>query len=383
RHKLNRRIRAEAKWAVEGISARRKRNQGRVRALAELRTQRGAMIRRQGTAAMALQVSGKSGKRVIEAQQISLAYDTRQILRNFSIDVVRGDRIAVVGPNGVGKTSLIRMLCGQLEPDTGRVRLGSNVEMAVFDQDRGGLVADRSLIENLAGDPQMRVAGRADQIMVRGRPRHVVGYLKDFLFDEAQARAPVHSLSGGEKSRLLLARLLARQSNLLVLDEPTNDLDIETLDLLQDVLADYDGTVLLVSHDRDFVDRIATLTVAMEGDGQATIYAGGWSDYQAQRRASEPEKSRKANIKKVAQPSEQEPKKMEEGLTFTQAHRLQALPGVIERLEAEIGKLSELLSDPTLFGREPVKFRKASDALVKRQSLLAAAENDWLTLSDK
>jgi ATP-binding cassette subfamily F protein uup len=201
----------------------------------------------------------------------------------LDLRVLRGDRVAFVGPNGVGKTTLLKMLVGEVQPDAGTVTLGTNLEIAIFDQTRAQLDAEATLWENLTGDPGMRVSGNSDQVMVRGTPKHVVAYLKDFLFDERQARAPVKSLSGGEKARLLLAKLMARPSNLLILDEPTNDLDVETLDLLQDILGEYDGTVLLVSHDRDFIDRVATTTVAMEGNGKATVYPGGWSDYAAQR----------------------------------------------------------------------------------------------------
>ncbi|MGR3344163.1 MAG: ATP-binding cassette domain-containing protein, partial [Paracoccaceae bacterium] len=383
RHKLNRKIKAEGRWAVEGISARRKRNQGRLRALADLRTARGAMIRRQGTAGMVLETGARAGKRVIDARDISHGFDGTDILRGFSIRVARGDRVAFVGPNGVGKTTLINILTGQLAPDAGTVRLGTNLDIAVFDQNRSGLAGDLSLWENLVGDASMRVSGKADQIMVRGRPRHVVGYLKDFLFAEVQARAPVRSLSGGEKSRLLLARLMARASNLLVLDEPTNDLDVETLDLLQELLADYDGTVLLVSHDRDFIDRVATITVAMEGDGQAVIYAGGWSDYQAQRGAKVGVESPKRNTENAVKSIDSKQKKTTAILSSIERHRLSELPTVIEQLEAEISKLTEYLSDPERFGREPARFRKASAALADRQTALAAAEGEWVVLEDK
>jgi ATP-binding cassette subfamily F protein uup len=217
--------------------------------------------------------------------------------------------------------------------------------------------------------------------MVRGAPKHVVGYLKDFLFDEAQARAPVRSLSGGEKARLLMAKIMARQSNLLVLDEPTNDLDVETLDLLQELLDTYDGTVLLVSHDRDFLDRVATTTIAMEGDGRATVYAGGWSDYVSQRGIA-PVSEPVARAKTSAAPQKPEPD-AKSGLSFTEKHRLEALPDEIARLEAEIAKLSELLADPQLFTANPVKFHKATEALVERQSKLASAEEEWLVLAEK
>lgn len=392
RHKLDRKIKAEAKWAVEGISARRKRNQGRVRALGALRDERAAMIRRQGTAELALDAGGVSGKRVIEAIGISKAFGDKPIVTDFSLRVLRGDRVAFVGPNGVGKTTLLRMLTGEEAPDAGTVTHGTNLDIAVFDQTRAQLDPESTLWDSLTGDPGMRVSGRADQVMVRGQPKHVVAYLKDFLFDERQARAPVKSLSGGEKARLLLARLMARESNLLVLDEPTNDLDVETLDLLQDILGDFPGTVLLVSHDRDFIDRVATTTIAMEGDGRATAYAGGWSDYQAQkgaRGAGEspvPTAAKPAAAKPGAKASEAKDsgaKAPAKALSFTERHRLDALPALIARLEAEIAKLNTLLADPGLFSREPAKFRKAGEALAERQAALTAAEAEWLALEEK
>lgn len=383
RHKLNRLIKAEARWAVEGISARRKRNQGRVRALQDLRAQRAGQIRRQGKADLAFDGGQKSGRKVIEAEGLSKAFGDTVILKNFSIKVQRGDRVAFVGPNGVGKTTLLKILLGQEEPDTGTVRHGTNLEIAVFDQTRAQLDPDMSLWDSLTGEPDMRVSGRADQVMVRGTPRHVVGYLKDFLFDEAQARAPVRALSGGEKARLLLAKLMARQSNVLVLDEPTNDLDVETLDLLQEVLDDYDGTVLLVSHDRDFLDRVATTTIAMEGNGHAVAYPGGWSDYfRQQGEQQDTPETEKIKVRAEKTKATPEPAK-KQGLSFTEKHRLEALPAEIERLEAEIGKLEQLMSDPELFTREPVKFKKASEALVERQQKLAASEEEWLELEEK
>lgn len=382
RHKLERRIKAEARWSVEGISARRRRNQGRLRALAQMRAERAAMIRRQGTADMALESGRISGRMVIEARGISKSFGDRRILRPFDLRVMRGDRLALVGPNGVGKTTLLKMLIGQLPPDTGEVRLGTNLEIAVLDQSRAMLDPEMTLWEGLVNDPELRVSGQSDQIMVRGQPRHVVAYLKDFLFDEAQARAPIRSLSGGERARLLLARIMARPSNLLVLDEPTNDLDVETLDLLQDVLGEYDGTVLLVSHDRDFIDRVATTTVAMEGDGRATIYAGGWSDYQAQRRPAEDRPTTPKASVQIA-PRAEKPRRESRGLTFTERHRLEELPGIIEKLEAEIAKLSQLLSDPELFQKAPEKFRRATELLAERQAALSAAEDEWLALEEK
>jgi ATP-binding cassette subfamily F protein uup len=387
RHKLDRKIKAEAKWAVEGISARRKRNQGRVRALQALRAERAGQIRRQGTAAMELDSGTTSGKRVIEATGLEKRFGDKVIVSNFDLRVLRGDRVAFVGPNGVGKTTLLKMLTGEIAPDAGTVKLGTNLEMAVFDQARATLDFNMTLWDGLVNDPDMRVSGRSDQVMVRGTPKHVVAYLKDFLFDEAQARAPIGSLSGGERARLLLARIMAKPSNLLILDEPTNDLDVETLDLLQDILGEYDGTVLLVSHDRDFIDRVATTTIAMEGDGRATVYAGGWSDYQAQRALSAAEVAKPVYTPapKKPEPAPEPPKESSKksGLSFTEKHRLDALPGIIEKLEFEIGKLTELLADPDLFTREPVKFQKATAMLVERQDTLARAEEEWLTLEEK
>jgi ATP-binding cassette subfamily F protein uup len=382
RHKLDRRIRAEAKWAVEGISARRRRNQGRVRALQAMRAERAAMIRRQGAAGLALETGQASGRLVIEAKGISKAFGDRCILRPLDLTVLRGDRVAFVGPNGAGKTTLLKLLTGEMAPDSGTLRHGTNLQIAVFDQARAALDPAMTLWDALVNDPGMAVSGRSDQVMVRGEPRHVVAYLKDFLFDEAQARAPIGSLSGGERARLLLARIMARPSNLLVFDEPTNDLDVETLDLLQDVLGDYDGTVLLVSHDRDFIDRVATTTVAFEGDGRVTVYAGGWTDYQVQRPEAAAVAPARAAAKAAPAPDPRA-KKPAQGLTFTERHRLDALPGVIERLEAEIGKLADFLSDPELFGKAPDRFRRASEGLAERQAALAAAEEEWLMLEEK
>ncbi len=381
RHKLDRKIKAEARWAVEGISARRKRNQGRVRALQDLRAERASQIKRQDTAAMALSAGQKSGRKVIEAKGISKTYGDKAILKPFDLRIMRGDRVALVGPNGVGKTTLIRMLIGQEAPDTGSVTHGTGLELAWFDQNRAQLDPDISLWESLTGAEGLRVKGNADQVMVRGAPKHVVGYLKEFLFDEAQARAPVRALSGGEKARLLLARIMARESNLLVLDEPTNDLDVETLDLLQELLESYDGTVLLVSHDRDFLDRIAVTTIAFEGGGNVDVYAGGWSDYQQQRKLSDNSKD-DAKAKASKPKVKQETKPQKPKLSFTQKHRLEALPGEIDRLMAEIAKLEELMADPELFTREPVKFKKATEALAQRQEKLAAAEEEWLELEE-
>ena len=384
RHKLDRKIKSEGRWAVEGISARRKRNQGRLRALQDLRKERSGQIRRQGSAALELTAGPKSGKKVIEAKGITHAFGDKSIVRGLDLMVQRGDRVAFVGPNGVGKTTLIKILTGEIAPDEGSVKLGTNLVSAIFDQSRAQLDPEATLWDTLTNDRDMRVSGSSDQVMVRGTPRHVIGYLKDFLFDERQARAPVRSLSGGEKARLLLAKLLARESNLLVLDEPTNDLDVETLDLLQDLLGEYDGTVMLISHDRDFLDRVATTTIAMEGRGRATVYAGGWSDYQAQKRAdAAPEKKAKPAAKTGQGQSSTAKTDEKPVLSFTDKHRLEELPAVIDRLDAEIAKLEEYLAQPDLFTESPLKFQKATDALVERHNARSDAEEEWLELAER
>ncbi len=383
RHKLDRRIKSEGRWAVEGISARRKRNQGRVRALQEMRAGRAAQIRRQGTASMALEAGPKSGRKVVDAVGISKTYGDKVILKDFSLRINRGDRVALVGPNGAGKTTLLNMLIGKEKPDAGTVSLGTGLELALFDQNRSQLKDDATLWETLTGNAELGISGKADQVMVRGQPKHVVGYLKEFLFSDAQARAPVRSLSGGEKARLILAGIMARQSNILVLDEPTNDLDVETLDLLQDLLGDYDGTVILVSHDRDFLDRIAATTIVMEGDGEATIYAGGWSDYQAQIKSTA--KAEQAKTAKSAGGAKAKSKAAtpDTGLSYVETHRLKTLPDEIARLEAEIAKLETVLSDADLFTNEPKKFATISDALVERHNKLSDCEEEWMALEDR
>ncbi|MEE9455035.1 MAG: ATP-binding cassette domain-containing protein [Paracoccaceae bacterium] len=380
RHKLDRLIKSEARWAVEGISGRRKRNIGRVGRLAEMKEGRADQIRRVGAAKMQFDGAPKSGRLVVEATGISKTYNNNPIVQDFSLRVMRGERIAFVGPNGVGKTTLLKMLLGEISPDSGTIKLGTNLLPAVFDQNRSALNPDATLWESLTEDKELGVSGKNDQIMVRGRPKHVVAYLKEFLFTDKQARSKIRALSGGEKARLLLSKLMARENNILILDEPTNDLDVETLDLLQELIDDYDGTVLLVSHDRDFLDRIASTTIAMEGDGQATVYAGGYSDYMAQRGVREIEAPQQ--IKKRAKEPGGSPDKSPKTMTFKQEHRLKELPDIIARFEAEIAKLEVFMSDPALFTEHPVKFQKATDALVERHTMLAEAEEEWMALEE-
>ncbi|MGA1276186.1 MAG: ABC-F family ATP-binding cassette domain-containing protein, partial [Gemmobacter sp.] len=387
RHKLDRLIKAEGRWAVEGISARRKRNQGRLRALAALRAERAAQIRRQGTAALGLEAGPQSGKRVIEAEGVSVVRGGRTILRDVTLRVARGECIAIVGANGAGKTTLLRVLTAEMPADRGRVTLGSGVEIATFDQARAGIDPEATLQEALTGDPATRVPGRSDQVMVRGAPRHVMGYLRDFLFDESQARAPVRALSGGERARLLLARIMARPANVIVLDEPTNDLDIETLDLLQEVLSEFEGTVLLVSHDRDFIDRVATSTWVIEPDGRVTAYAGGWADATAQRgappvlarRTDAPPAPAPAPAPAAPTPAVEAPKPAPRpgasSLSFSERHRLAALPAEIDRLTAEVARLRGILAPPDLYTRDRKAFDAASAALTRAEAALGAAED--------
>ena len=382
RHKLNRLIKSEARWAVEGISARRKRNQGRVRRLIDLKDERSGQIKRQGAAAMEFADSPKSGKLVVDVNNISKTFEDKNIVNDLSIKITRSERIALVGPNGVGKTTVLNILTGSLVPDTGTVKLGVNLLSAIFDQNRSGLNPNQSLWESLTEDKDLGVSGKNDQIMVRGNPKHVVGYLKEFLFDENQARGPVSVLSGGEKARLLLSRIMARESNLLVMDEPTNDLDVETLDLLQEILDGYDGTVLLVSHDRDFLDRVATTTLAFEGNGKVVAYAGGWSDYQTQKKSQNAEIRQSKNSKKNSKKHNNQSNgaKQNINITYSQLDRLSKLPDLIERTEAEITKLEEFLSQENLFIDFPEKFQKATDGLIERHEILSNLESEWIEL---
>ena len=381
--RLDTQLKAEARWLERGVTGRRRRNQGRLAKVQEMRAARAELQRDEGQAAMALESGQRSGKIVIEAEGLAKAFEGRAVIRDFSIRVLRGERVAVIGPNGAGKTTLLRLLTGQIEPDAGRVRLGTNLTIAEFDQARARLDPEASLWDNLTGDPAARVPGAGDQLMVRGRPRHVMGYLREFNFDERRARAPVSSLSGGERARLLLAKLMARESNLLILDEPTNDLDVETLDLLVDCLDAYDGTVLMVSHDRDFLDRIATTSILLEGDGRATIHAGGWSAV-AERAGDapddpEPKKGAPTDRRGQAQTGRGRAAK----LGYRESQRLRALPGEIERLQAEIARLEQVLADPDLYSRDPDSFEKATEALSARHDAKDTAEQEWLILAEK
>ena len=383
-HKLNRKIRSESRWAVEGISARRKRNQGRLRNLEKLRAERQSYISRTGLAKMKLESRTKSGQLVLKADKVSKSFGEKCIIRNFSIQIRKGDRIGIVGPNGIGKSTLLKILLGEVIPDLGSAKLGSNLIVAKFDQMREQLNLENSLWQNLTDDPTMKASGKAGQIMVRGKSKHVAGYLKEFLFSESQLRSPVKSLSGGEKARLLLAKLMARESNLLILDEPTNDLDLETLDLLQEVIAEYEGTVLIISHDRDFLNRTVDTSIILTGQGEFVKIAGSWEDYNNLKAKNETQNKgeyldKKKNVSKP--PKREMPSKAE--FSFVDKHRLDEIPNLIDRLEYEIKQLETFLSDSNLYLEHPNKFEKASAALIERQAEMKKLEDEWFKLEEK
>ena len=382
-HKMRRRIKEESIWAVEGISARRKRNQGRLKALKQLKLEYSLQEKRQTTAKMSFQSGETSGRKILEAQGISKNIGGKQICSKFSVSISRGERIAMVGANGVGKTTLLNILFKDLAPDEGTIKRGTNWIAASFEQNKGSLDMDASLQENLAGDPDIALPGRSDQVLVKGVPRHVVGYLKEFLFDPSALRAPVRSLSGGEKSRLILAKLMAKTSNLLLLDEPTNDLDIETLDLLQELLCEFDGTILLISHDRDFVERVATRVLYFEGNGKIIDFTGGYESYL--NKFLDDKNSLESTVKsrKSKNAMNLQENKKSVGLSFTEQHRLSEIPEEIERLELEIKKLEEFLSIDDLYQSDQKKFDKASSALVERKLKMDKIMEEWLLLEDK
>jgi ATP-binding cassette subfamily F protein uup len=368
RERLEQRIAAETHWLHRGVTARRKRNMGRLRQLQALREQRRGLIARAGNAALRAESTGRGGTMVIEAQGLTKAWGDRVVVRDLTIRIQRRDRIGIVGANGSGKTTLLGLLTGTIAPDAGTLRLGTELVIARFDQHRARLDPERTPWQTLCPDG-------GDQVEVLGRWRHVVGYLRDFLFDESQVRAPIRALSGGERNRLLLALILARRSNLLVLDEPTNDLDIETLDLLEDVLADYPGTVLLVSHDRDFLDRIVTATLAHEGDGCWREYAGGWSDLVAQRPPPAP-----AAAKPRPSPPRPAPAALVRRMDAKLLRELERLPARIEQAAAQVAALEGKLGDPDLYRRDPDGFTRLGAELEAARAALAALEARWLEL---
>ena len=377
RHKLDRKIVNEEHWVRYGVTARRKRNQKRMANLADLRQSVREARRVTGNVKISVAEGKTSGALIVEAKRIGKIYGERVIVDDFSIRIARGDRVGVAGPNGSGKTTLIKMLTGALKPDSGTIRLGANLEMASLDQKRMTLDPATTLADALTG-------GGSDTLIINGERKHVIGYMKEFLFSPEQARTPVGKLSGGERGRLTLARALALPSNLLVLDEPTNDLDLETLDLLQEMVGDYPGTVIVVSHDRDFLDRVSTSLVAPEGEGLWQEYAGGYSDMVAQRGVA----VSSADVKLLKTPgavgkaavAKALPAASRRRLTFKDKHALETFPKRMEDLLSTRQTLSERLADTRLFTRDPAGFQKTSIALAKADADLAKAEEEWLTL---
>jgi ATP-binding cassette subfamily F protein uup len=373
RHKLDRKIVAELDWVRHGVSGRRKRNMGRMRALQQLKTERREQRKVAGNVTLTVSEAETSSKLIAEAKAVSKSFGDHVVLREVSVKVLRGDRLGIVGPNGAGKTTLLNILTGRMQPDSGSIRLGENIALVTLDQKRETLDPEMTL--------QYALSGGSDKVTLNGQPRHVMSYMKDFLFAPEQARTPLRVLSGGERGRLMLARALAKPSNVLVLDEPTNDLDLETLDLLQEMLADYPGTVLLVSHDRDFLDRVCTSVLASEGDGRWTVYAGGYSDMVAQRGSGVQARAAAKAEKVAVEKTEAAPRAAaKRKLSFKEKHALETLPKRISDLQAEIAKHQAALNDPQLFSRDPAKFEAASKGLEKAGAELSAAEDQWLEL---
>lgn len=368
--KLDARLKLEEHWLLRGVTGRRRRNQGRLTKLKEMRAARAAMIGPQGTAALAMGHDDNKTKVVIDAEHVTKEYGGRTIIRDFTFRVTRGDRIGIVGRNGAGKTTLLRLLTGELAPDTGTVKLAKTLDGIIIDQQRKLMSPEKTVREVLADG--------GDWIDVLGTKKHIHGYLKEFLFDPSLTEAKIASLSGGERSRLLLAREFARHSNLLVLDEPTNDLDLETLDLLQEVIGDYDGTVLIVSHDRDFLDRTVTVTLGLDGSGKVDIVAGGYEDWERQRAPRA--EAKKAAAKGASSPST--PAQAKTKLSYKDQRDYDQLPKRIEALDAAIARDEALLADPTLYARDPAAFDRLMKAIAAARDEKDAAELRWLELAE-
>ncbi len=362
--RFDKKLAEEEVWIRRGIKARRTRNEGRVRSLQKMREQRRSRRERQGTARMQIQEAERSGRLVAEMEGVSFSYGDKTILSDFSTTVLRGDRIGVIGPNGAGKTTLLKLLLGDLQPQSGTVRLGTNLQVLYFDQLRAQLDEDATVQKNIAPD--------SDTVLVGGRPRHVIGYLKDFLFTPERARTPVRVLSGGERNRLLLARLFLHDANVLVLDEPTNDLDLETLDLLEELLADFGGTIFLVSHDRDFLNRTVTSTIAFEEGGRVAEYVGGYDDWLRQRPSQAPAETPEPKKSKPKPPRER-PRK----LRFKEKQELAKLPALIEELETEQAQLHEQLADPDFYRDAGEKVAHVNDRLAEIEAELESAYSRW------
>ena len=379
--RLNKMLERENAWLARGVQGRRARNEGRRRRLLELRAEKVAwQADQRGTVSMGLESGGSQSKRIIEAKGLSKAFNGRTLISNFSTRIQRGDRVAIVGRNGAGKTTLVKLLLGEIAADAGTVKLAETLKVVYVDQARAQLDPTATLRQALTP-----LGG--DQVMVRGQPKHVVGYAKDFLFTEAQLRQPVASLSGGERNRLLLAKALAQSADLLVLDEPTNDLDADTLDRLEDVLADYDGVLLLVSHDRDFIDRLATSTIALDGRGHIVETPGGWKDFLEQNpdflESASGTSRRKMSSTSVPIATPAQPASKSTKLSYKDQRRLEELEALVVSLPAAIGGFEKELADPALYSRNPARFDALMKAISSAQAQLAEAENEWLALEDK
>jgi ATP-binding cassette subfamily F protein uup len=374
--KLDAKLKLELHWLQRGVTARRRRNQGRLTKLHEMRAQRAAMLGPSGAAKLALAKDDVRSKTVIEADQASKNYGDRPIVRDFSLRIQRGDRIGIVGPNGAGKTTLLKLLTGELKPDTGLVTQAKTLSGIVIDQQRKLMEPNKRVKDVLANG--------GDWIDVRGAKKHIKGYLKEFLFDPSLTDAPIGSLSGGERSRLLLAREFARAANLLVLDEPTNDLDLETLDLLQEVIADYDGTVLIVSHDRDFLDRTVTITLGLDGSGKVDIVAGGYEDWIRQRYEAVRAPARAGAQTRGTATKEAGllPSQGSRKLSYKDQRDYDRLPGEIEKLQAEVAADEAALSDPDLYTREPDRFAGLTEQIARNRAEIEAAELRWLEVAE-
>ncbi|MBE1723284.1 ABC-F family ATP-binding cassette domain-containing protein [Bombella apis] len=379
-HKLDRQIAREEDWMRYGVTARRKRNVRRVAELAALRAERRDLASRQrGSLKLEASETENTSKIVMAAEGVGWAYPERPLIRDLTLKVTRGDRLGICGANGAGKTTLLRLLTGEMTPQAGEIRRSPSIQMVTLDQQRSALDGDQSVASFLTD-------GHGEMVQVGTEKRHVIGYMKDFLFRPEQARTPVSHLSGGERGRLALAAALARPSNLLVLDEPTNDLDLETLDLLQDMLGDYAGTVLLVSHDRDFLDRLATSTLVAEGDGSWIEYAGGYSDMLAQRRGRSPVERRQKDTAPSSSDTGSSPVrtvKQTVKLSYKEQRELDRLPELLEKLEKDATLCRNALADPGLYNRDPVRFEKITAALEDTETKLRQAEERWVELESK
>ncbi|WP_457676471.1 ATP-binding cassette ATPase Uup [Thiolapillus sp.] len=372
--RFDKKLAQEEIWIRQGIKARRTRNEGRVRQLQAMREAARQRRRGQGSAKLAMNQGELSGKLVCEAENVSYAWEGKPIVRDFSVTILRGDKLGIIGPNGCGKSTLLNLLLGNLKPDTGSIRLGSRVEVAYFDQLRAQLDEEATVIDN--------VSGGSDTVTINGRSRHIIGYLQDFLFPPARARQPVKALSGGERNRLLLAKLFIKPANLLVMDEPTNDLDVETLELLEELLLDYDGTLLLVSHDRAFLDNVVTSSLVFEGEGRVNTYVGGYSDWLVQRPV--PDTSAPAQQKTAETSSvRKKPAATTRKLGYKEQRELDKLPEEIEAMEERKEEVESALSDPELYQRDPQRAQGLSEELQKVVEQLETLYQRWDELEEK